>query len=83
MLLISAIINFILGIWVLVMVRYTIALHLRIAALEKAIGSGPVVPRSPGLPQSGGPGVGHPLGATPLAEEAHRRVLERLFPTRR
>jgi DNA-binding XRE family transcriptional regulator len=38
-------------------------LRNRIAALEKWVsGSGPVVPRSPGLPQSGGPGVGHPYG---------------------
>jgi hypothetical protein len=62
MLLISSIINIIVGIWILFMGPHIITLQRRIAALEKAIGSGPVVPRSPGLPQSGGPGAGQRYG---------------------
>jgi hypothetical protein len=52
----------IIGAIVLLLIRID-TLEERIAALEKRVsGSGPVVPRSPGLPQSGGPGAGQRYG---------------------
>jgi hypothetical protein len=50
----------------------------RIAALEKRVtGSGPAPsPRSPGLPQSAGPGDGQPYGGGVMQQEAAQREAE-------